>query len=179
MSLDDFYFLSCLVEYREEWGPKHGGNGGQINSFVCPHEGVITGISYKAGEALDFLQFTCVSLQGQDTMQPYGGTGGGTQLRDICDSGTYISSILGRSSERIDQLGIRCVRPGTTGTSPGRHGHGGDGGQPFDDEYYVLLGHRPVEIRVWAGARIDAIQIKYANMPVNFAGGYSSGYGRF
>lgn len=160
------------VEYREEWAPKHGGGGGEMHAFVCPDEGVITGIAYKAGSQLDFIQFTCVSLKGQTTMQPYGVNGGGTQLRDICDPGMYISSILGRSANAIDQLGIRCVRPGSTGTSPGRHGHGGDGGEPFDDEYYTLLGNRPVEIRVWAGAQIDAIQIKYANMPVYFTQGY-------
>lgn len=161
-----------LLEYQEEWGPKHGGGGGEMYAFACPNEGVITGISYRAGSMLDFIQFTCVSMLGQVTMQPYGGSGGGTQSRDICDPGMYISSILGRSSELINQLGIRCVRPGSTGTSPGRHGHGGDGGQPFDDEYYTLLGHRPVEIRVWAGAQIDAIQIKYGNMPVHIPGGY-------
>lgn len=152
----------------EEWAPKHGGGGGEMYAFVCPNEGVIIGITYRAGSMLDFLQFTCLSVLGQTTMRPYGGTGGGAQLRDMCDPGMYISSILGRSSGLIDQLGIRCVWPGHTGPSPGRHGHGGNGGEPFDDEYYALLGHRPVEIRVWAGDQIDAIQIKYANMPVPF-----------
>ncbi|KAG4078428.1 hypothetical protein HA402_013139 [Bradysia odoriphaga] len=159
-------------KYKEEWGPKHGGSGGGMNAFACPDEGVITAIAYRAGSMLDFLQFTCMSRFGQTTMQPYGGGGGGTQYRDICEPGTFINSILGRRSGGINQFGIRCVRPGHTGASPGRHGHGGDGGEPFDDQYYALLGHRPVEIRVWAGAQIDAIQIKYANMPVLFPDWY-------
>lgn len=85
----------------------------------------------------------------------------------------YISSILGREGQGIDQIAIRCVKPGHTGISPDRHGHGGEGGRPFDDEGYSVQGHRPVEIRVWAGARVDAIQIKYANLPVYFAEGYA------
>lgn len=137
-------------------------------AFSCPDEGVITGIQYRAGQTLDFLQFTCMSHLGRTTMQPYGGTGGGDLLRDSCDPGFYISSIHGRSSNIIDQLGIRCVRPGYTGNSPPRHGHGGDGGAPFDDEYYTFQAHRPVQIRVWAGSQIDAIQIQYANMAINF-----------
>lgn len=137
-------------------------------AFSCPDEGVITGISYRAGQSLDFIQFTCMSYFGQTTMQPYGGTGGGTQLRDLCDPGYYISSIHGRSSNTVDRFGIRCVRPGSIGRSPPRHGHGGDGGEPFDDEYYSLQGHRPVQIRVWAGSQIDGIQMQYANMPIYF-----------
>lgn len=160
------------IEYVEEWGPKHGGNGGEIHAFVCPNEGVIIGISFTIGQYLNTIRFTCVSRTGQTTFGPYGGDVNNIQGHDICDPGMYISSILGRSGQDIDKIAIRCVKPGHTGKSPGRHGHGSDTGNPFDDEDYTLQGHRPVEIRVWAGVQVDAIQIKYANLPVYFLEGH-------
>lgn len=160
------------VEYREEWAPRHGGGGGQIHAFVCPNEGVIVGISFTAGQYLDTIRFTCESRAGLTTFGPFGGDINNLRGHDMCDRGMYISSILGRAGQGIDQIAIRCVRPGTTGITPGRHGHGGESGSPFDDQNYSVHGHRPVEIRVWAGDRVDGIQIKYANLPAYFLDGF-------
>ncbi|KAJ6649086.1 hypothetical protein Bhyg_04319 [Pseudolycoriella hygida] len=151
--------------YREEWAPQHGGDGGNLYTFICPAEGVITGIKYRVGTALDQIQFICTSSLGETTAGPWGGSGG-TPGEDRCPPGSYISSIHGRSGSRVDQLGIRCTQVGQAGGSPKRDGHGGTGGYLFDDESYSSNYRRPIQIRIRAASRVDAIQIKYGNLPV-------------
>lgn len=111
------------------------------------------------------MQFTCLSAYGESLTPAFGGGGGDNILQDRCDPGFYIASIHGRCGILVDLLGIRCVQLGQFGSTPNRHGHGGSGGSIFDDAMYSLTGQRPVEIRVWSGHGIDAIQIKYGNMP--------------
>lgn len=143
----------------------HGGDGGTLHSFVCPAEGVITGIKYRSADRLDAITFICTSSLGEEIIGPFGGSGG-TAGEEKCPPGSYISSIHGRSAARVDKLGIRCTRFGQTTISPKRDGHGGNGGTEFDDERFGMNGKRPIEIRIRSAAEIDAIQIKYGNMPV-------------
>ncbi|KAJ6649087.1 hypothetical protein Bhyg_04320 [Pseudolycoriella hygida] len=70
------------------------------------------------------------------------------------------------AKNRVAQLGIRCSRVGQAGGSPKRDGHGGLGGHPFDDESYSSNYGRPIQIRIRASNRVNAIQIKYGNLPV-------------
>lgn len=104
---------------------------------------------------------------GETSIGPFGGLGG-SPGEERCPSGSYIGSIHGRSAARVDKLGIRCVKIGQTGNSPKRDGHGGEGGTPFDDQNFATNGRRPVQIRVRSAWEVDAIQIKYGNMPVTF-----------
>lgn len=156
-----------LTEYKEQWAPQRGGNGGTPQEFVCPAEGVITGIQYRSDRRLDRISFICTSSKGEKIIGPFGGMGG-IPGEERCPPGQYIGSIHGRSLARVDKLGIRCVKIGQTGKSPKRDGHGGEGGEPFDDESFATNGRRPVQIRVRSGSEVDAIQIQYGNMPVNF-----------
>lgn len=108
-----------------------------------------------------------MSAYGESLTPAFGGGGGDNIFVDRCDPGFYIASIHGRSGILVDLLGIRCVQLGQYGNTPNRHGHGGSGGSIFDDAMYSLTGQRPVEIRVWSGHGVDAIQIKYGNMPTH------------
>lgn len=101
-------------------------------------------------------------------MGPFGGGGGSGPYEDRCPTGYYIGSLYGRSGALIDQIGIRCVKYGVAGSSVKKDPHGGSGGGAFDDESSsnIIYLSRPVEIRVWSGAMVDAIQIKYGNLPV-------------
>ncbi|KAJ6647410.1 hypothetical protein Bhyg_02632 [Pseudolycoriella hygida] len=156
--------VNCC-QYEEEWAPKHGGGGGTMSSFICPEQGVLTGITFKSGKGVDSLQFTCTSSLGESTFGPYGGSGG-TKFEEKCPRNSYIASIHGRSGSLVDKLGIRCVKVGQADSTLKRNGHGGDGGIPFDDESFTTRGRRPVEIKIWSGSQVDAIQIKYGNMPM-------------
>jgi len=161
-------YQAPAYQYQEAVAPKHGGDGGGPSQFVCPNDGVITGINVRSGLYVDNVQFTCTSPRGeQTTFGGYGGGGGGGPNADNCPPGSYISSIYGRSGLYVDRLGIRCRRWDDM-TSPGlatNNGWGGGGGGPYDDAAYSI-GFRPVSISIRSGIYLDAIQITYGNKPV-------------
>lgn len=127
---------------------------------------MLTAITFRTGSHVDSVQFHCSSSLGESTFGPYGGNGGGEKLTDRCPPGSYIGSIHGKSGSKMDKLGIRCLKVGQAGLSPKRDAHGGSGGGDFDDQNFATRGRRPVEIRIWSGWMVDAIQIKYGNLPV-------------
>lgn len=89
--------------------------------------------------------------------------GGGNRGSVECPQRYYISSIYGRSGDKLDRLGIRC-RHDTDMTSHGfDYGEfGGMGGRVFDDLDFSF-GNRPIGISVRSGDYVDAIQIDYGS----------------
>ncbi len=160
-------FTSKSTVYREEWSPKHGGDGGYMNQFICPNQGVITGIKYRSAAHLDSIQFKCTSALGDTSFGPYGRNDGDEPVEENCPKGFYIGSIHGRSEATVYALGIRCVKVGQSNSGGLKcDAHGGSDGEAFDDENYQYKQLRPVNIEVWSSAEVYSIRIKYGNMPI-------------
>lgn len=140
-------------------------------SMSCPNEGVVTGITYRAGSAVDALGFICTSALGETTFGPNGGTGG-TAGEDRCPYGSFIGSIHGKyNGNSLSSIGIRCVslaQMQNAGQAFKRDVHGGDTGTAFDDINFVAPGRRPMEVKWWVDTTtVSAIQVKYGSMPVS------------
>lgn len=116
------------------------------------------------------MEFVCSSSAGIVSFGPYGITTG-TPGEFKCPSGQYISSLYGKAGDFISQFGVRCRKITEdlkgNGTDLGKVANGYDKRVwPAFDDWAYANGARPVGGKIWDSVEVEAIQIDYANTPV-------------
>lgn len=144
-------------------------------TVTCPRNGVFTGIRYRSGTTSSVVQIA-LRCSGLDFVTTYGSYGGiGTESYLECPTGQYISSIYGKSSTKLDRLGIRCRNQNDMQSAGDSLGEiGGTGGTSFDDLAYSYNG-RPITIVIRATtSEVTCIQVTYGDVPISGIANYNS-----
>jgi hypothetical protein len=170
--IDSVQMVYGLRNGRTVTGPRHGGPGGNLNSFRLDRDEYIVGLSGRHGKYLDSLRF----ITNKRTSPTYGGDGGDGDYDVEVPSGSQAVGFTGRTGQYVDAIGLvyapfytpdppsRRDVAGPMGARPGRVQEtdiaGGGGGNEFAD-YNLPGGSRIAEIRIRSGQRIDSLQIVY------------------
>jgi hypothetical protein len=148
--------IFTLSDDRMHISPRHGGSGGELNSFPLNSDEYIIGLSGRYGAHIDSLRIHT----NKRTSPLFGGSGGAQDYRIDIDTGYQAAGFVGRSGRYLNAIGLLFVpltiqQAGLTLIS------GGAGGSAFSD-FDIPLGARISEIRVHSGDVINAIQAVYA-----------------
>jgi len=153
--VDSVQLLYTLSDGRTQLSPRHGGTGGNQNTFRLDSDEYIVGLSGRYGEYVDSIR-----IHTNKRASPlYGGRGGSQDYRIVVASGNHGVGFLGRSGEYLDAIGLIYSPIYIAGTQAGVYG--GRGGSPFSDAE-IPLGARLSEVRMYAGNNVDGIQAVYA-----------------
>ena len=153
--IDSVQMLITLPDGRSITNPQHGGSGGRLETFRLDPGEYIVGLSGRFGEGIDSLRIH-TNIR---TSPLYGGGGGDRDYRIDVPSGSQAVGFVGRAGERLDAIGLAFAPLPQTPTGQAVLA-GGQGGTEFSDRE-VAQGARIVEVRVYAGELIDAIQVVY------------------
>ncbi len=179
-TIDSLQMIYSLPDGRTTAGSKHGGRGGNPNTFRLDADEYITGISGRFGNTVDSLRFHT----NRRTSPNYGGRGGSQDYRAEVPSGYQAMGFKGRAGNTIDAIGLvyspasRSSRSSNVMSPSGGNQTtlaGGRGGNPFSDR--PPQGARLAEIRVRAGDAIDAIQAIYVTQDGRIQDGQRHGGG--
>jgi len=167
--VDSVQMVYALADNRIVVGPRHGGPGGNSNSFLLDPDEYITGLSGRYGDYLDALRI----ITNKRTSPTYGGRGGRIDFRVDVPSWNMAIGFAGRAGQYVDALGLVYASIYSqqnrylAGTIPARPGRllqtaiaGGNGGNAFADRN-VATGARISEIRIRSGERVDSLQVVY------------------
>jgi hypothetical protein len=153
--VDSIQVLYVLPNGRTVEGPRHGGPGGQANSFRLDSDEYIVGISGRYGKNID-----CVRIQTNKRTSPlYGGSGGRQDYRIDVPRDNQAVGLIGRSGNLLDAIGL-LYAPVTLQVSGKTDIAGGSGGDSFSDTQ-IPPGARISEIRSSSGRYVDGIQAVY------------------
>jgi hypothetical protein len=153
--------------------PRRGGSGGESFSAKCASGGVLVGIRVLAGHYVNALAAICADLDEncalkQAIAQNLHGGNEGQRYETLCEPGSALIGIHGRSGIYVDTLGIRCgplrVVGGVVRVEKGvsHPAVGGQGGSPFDDECpSAQVGQR---LNGRAGRYLDQIELVCATV---------------
>lgn len=144
-----------LPDGRTVASARHGGPGGQPNTFRLDSDEYITGISGRYGNYIDSLTI----YTNKRTSPAYGGRGGERDFRVNAPSRSQAVGFIGRSGEYLDAIGLMCI-PINLLQADQTQIFGGRGGSAFSDQN-IPQGARISEVRVQAGGMIDGIQAVY------------------
>jgi hypothetical protein len=153
--VDSIQVIYILPNGRTVEGPRHGGPGGQTNSFRLDSDEYIVGISGRFGKNIDSLRI----VTNKRTSPLYGGPGGRQDYRVDVPSDSQAVGFAGRSGSLLDAVGL-IFAPITMQVAGQTNIAGGTGGEAFSDTQ-IPLGGRISEIRISSGKYIDGIQVLY------------------
>jgi hypothetical protein len=153
--IDSVQFTYSLPNGTTASSLRHGGSGGQANTFQLDRDEYIVGLSGRYGETVDSLRI----ITNKRTSQVFGGSGGDHDFQVIVPNGNQAAGFIGRAGDYLDAIGL-VYMPLQTLQAFQTALAGGGGGSPFTDKD-VAQGARISEIRVRAGDRIDGIQAVY------------------
>jgi hypothetical protein len=157
-AVDSVQMVYTLPDGRTYAGARHGGGGGQMNTFRLDSDEYIVGISGRFGDHLDSIQ-----IHTNKRNSPlYGGSGGDRDYRIDVERENQAVGFLGRSGDFLDAIGLiftplprrQAIQANEAAMAGGR------GGSPFSDEE-IPAGARISEIRVRSGRNVDSIQAVY------------------
>jgi hypothetical protein len=167
--VDSVQMVYALADNSTVVGPRHGGSGGNNNSFRLDGDEYIIGLAGRYGDYLDALRI----ITNKRTSPTYGGRGGRTDFRVDVPSWNMALGFAGRAGQYVDALGLVYAAiysqqnrylAGTISARPGRLQQtaivGGNGGSAFADQN-VTTGARISEIRIRSGERVDSLQVVY------------------
>jgi hypothetical protein len=153
--VDSIQISYILPNGRMVEGPRHGGPGGQANSFRLDSDEYIVGISGRFGKNID-----CLRIQTNKRTSPlYGGSGGRQDYRIDVPRDSQAIGFAGRSGNLLDAIGL-IYAPIAQRVAGQTNLAGGSGGDEFTDTQ-IPAGSRISEIRIRSGRYIDAIQAVY------------------
>jgi hypothetical protein len=156
-AVDSVQMVYALPGDRLTVGPRHGGTGGQMNTFRLDSDEYIIGISGRYGIYVDSLTIHT----NKRTSPAYGGGGGDRDYRIDVERGSQAIGFLGRAGDFIDAIGLTYIPlPRRQANANQTEIAGGGGGSPFSDQE-IPAGARISEIRVRSGRNIDSIQAIY------------------
>jgi hypothetical protein len=159
---------SIGVAYANGNYVNHGGTGGTETKIDLGPGEYISRVEGRSGSRLD--QITFHSNKG--TYGPFGGGGGAPFNIDL--SGKELHYLFGRAGSEIDQIGFAYgdPPPALPATIQRSIGHGGTGGDAFDDlsDSGTLLG-KIASITVRSGSLVDSITVQYGDKPGKARGG--------
>ncbi|XP_037051974.1 uncharacterized protein LOC119085635 isoform X2 [Bradysia coprophila] len=179
-----------------EWTAVHGygyEDKVKVKTITCPRDGIITEISvtygdHEEGQRLHSISFKCNSSFGVTDVGPFGDVTGERKTLKCENSNDHIKYIQGAAGQYISDLEVRCVNKNTDQIqyrNEPSYNHSNDtvrlddqqthifnrkkttAIKTFKDACYATKGRRPVEIRIWADKFVNAIQVKYVNVPVS------------
>jgi hypothetical protein len=156
--LDSVQMVYTLPDGRTYEGARHGGGGGQMNTFRLDSDEYITGISGRFGEYLDSIQIRT----NKRTSPLFGGSGGDRDYRIDVERGNQAVGFLGRSGDYLDAIGLVFTQLPRRQAFQASEANiaGGRGGSPFSDQG-IPAGARISEIRIRSGRNVDSIQAVY------------------
>jgi len=138
---------------RTATGARHGGTGGDLNTFRLESDEYITGISGRYGQQIDSL-----TIHTNKRSSPrYGRSNGDRDFRLDVPSDQQAIGFAGRAGTYVDAIGLLYV-PITQILETSIYG--GTGGNPFSDST-LPSGARITEVRVRAGKMIDGVRVVY------------------
>ncbi|XP_037051973.1 uncharacterized protein LOC119085635 isoform X1 [Bradysia coprophila] len=179
-----------------EWTAIHGYEDKvKVQAITCPRDGIITEISvtygdHEEGQRLHSISFKCNSSFGVTDVGPFGDVTGERKTLKCENSNDHIKYIQGAAGQYISDLEVRCVNKNDSTDqiqyrNEPSYNHSDDtvrlddqqthifnrkkttAIKTFKDACYATKGRRPVEIRIWADKFVNAIQVKYVNVPVS------------
>jgi hypothetical protein len=165
--VSDVYIFSdsnhiCAVQMQfvfpdgHTWlSPRHGGPGGQQNSFHLDADEYIIGLSGQYNDYIDSLQIHT----NKRTSPLFGGSGGTQEYSIDVDAGNQGAGFVGRSGRYLNAIGLNFVSLTITQIRQTMV-FGGGGGSAFSDES-VPRGARISEVRVRSGNAVNSIQAIY------------------
>lgn len=163
--VDSVQMVYMLRDGRTVMGPRHGGSGGRLGVFHLDADEYLVGVSGRAGDYIDSLEFQT----NKRTSPTFGGRGGKREFRADVPSNAQVTGFAGRAGEYLDAIGLTFIpirrRPFSDYGSAPLPGQttvaGGAGGAAFIDAD-VPMGARIVEVIVRAGDYLDSIQMIYS-----------------
>ncbi|MBX2868691.1 MAG: hypothetical protein KTR18_08450 [Acidiferrobacterales bacterium] len=99
----------------DHWdSPVVGGPGGTGFKFDCPADEALVGIEIRSGWWIDAIRPFCATVNGTNTGEVIGATefvGGDGGILDsrICQEGSVMNGLLGKSGAYIDSLRLECL----------------------------------------------------------------------
>ncbi|XP_037051972.1 uncharacterized protein LOC119085634 [Bradysia coprophila] len=179
-----------------EWTAIHGYEDKvKVQAITCPRDGIITEIfltygDHEEGQRLHSISFKCNSSFGVTDVGPFGDVTGERKTLKCENSNDHIKYIQGAAGQYISDLEVRCVNKNDSTDqiqyrNEPSYNHSNDtvrlddqqahifnrkkttAIKTFKDACYATKGRRPVEIRIWADKFVNAIQVKYVNVPVS------------
>jgi len=153
--IDSVQLVYELPDGRTLASTRHGGSGGQTNSFRLDADEYIIGISGRHGQNIDSLRIHT----NKRASQLYGGSGGRQDFRIEVPSGNQAVGFIGRSGRFVDALGL-AYTPAYLRIAGQTRIAGESGGNSFSDNQ-IPIGARITEIRIQVGRYIDGIQAIY------------------
>lgn len=165
--VDSVQLVYMLRDGQTIAGPRHGGEGGELNVLRLDPGEYLTGISGRTGSYIDSIEFQT----NRHTSPTFGGNGGDREFQVEVPENAQAIGFTGRSGEYVDAIGLTFVplrrrfssgfddapQFGETSLS------GGPGGAVFVDGD-IPAGTRVVAVRIHSGSYIDSIQMIY-NLP--------------
>jgi hypothetical protein len=167
--VDSVQMVYALQDGRTVVGSRHGGGSGQLHSILLDADEYITGLAGRYGEMIDSLRI----ITNKRESLPFGGLGGSRNFRIDVPYQNQAVGFAGRAGIYLDAIGLTYSpitlsrRRGVFTQIPTQLAQisqtslaGGRGGSEFADRD-IPSGASIVEVNVWAGERIDAVQMVY------------------
>jgi hypothetical protein len=154
--LDSVQMVLELRDGSSAANPRRGGSGGNSVTFRLESDEYIVGLSGRYGDRVDSIRIHT----NKRTSALYGGRGGDRDYRVDVPSGNQAVGFTGRAGDNVDAIGL-IYAPLQQSLSNQTAFAGGRGGSEFSADT-IASGARISEVRVYAGDRIDAIQVVYS-----------------
>jgi len=154
--LDSVQMVIALRDGSSAANPRHGGSGGSLVTFRLDSGEYIIGLSGHYGDQIDSMRIHT----NKRTSPLYGGRGGDRDYRVDVPSGNQAVGFAGRAGDNVDAIGL-IFAPLQQAQGNQTALAGGRGGSEFSADE-IAAGARVIEVRVFAGDRIDAIQAVYS-----------------
>lgn len=148
---------------------------------MCPRDGIVSEITYtyenhEEGQRIHSISFICSSSLGLSDAGTFGEIGALSKVLKCKNPKEHIRYIYGKAGQFVSEINVACGSMSKKSSNDSVHIIGDDkqiinrGGvvqiDPFDDRCYSTYDRRPVKFRIWYDKFVNAIHVKYENVPV-------------